>query len=177
MAVELTVVKGAMQALAAGSATGLLESLGMLPDDLKLVMGNTSWRNNERNMVIRNLDTLMYGTMDVLGLPRFMVPAEYVAATIAMFVHPCNLMVACMWMESGQQSADAMGNPNSQSTNIQGVAASQLFALCIQLVNDGTVTKCRNQFEMRTNHAIREALNQGETNADEKIIKSVKKTQ
>lgn len=160
MSAQLSVIKGAMQSLANGAATGLLESLGVLPDDLKLVTGERSWTAAERHQVTRALDILMFGTMDVLGLPRISVPAEFVAATISMFVQPSNLMVACRWMESTDtKTAEAIGNPQG-TVSKEPVNASQLFALVLQLVNDGEVAVCRAQFEARTAQAITKVIKQ-----------------
>ncbi len=153
-----------MHALANGMASGALETLGILPDQLNLVTGHIPWKINERNIIVRTLDLLMFGTMDILSLPRFEVPAEYVAATIAMFVSPSNIMVSCRWMESGQPAADFLGNPAASTQNTSYTNASQLFALVIQLSNDGEVAQCKNQFEARTTQAIKEAIKGGESN-------------
>lgn len=148
--IQLSVIKGAMQALADGAATGSLENLEILPQHIRLVTGRTSWKSNERTIVARTLDALMFGTMELVGLPRFEVPAEYVAAVISMFVHPSNLQIACRWMETGRQTAEALGNPTSASINTEPVDARQLFSLCLQMHNDGQIAQCLSQFEERT---------------------------
>ncbi len=148
--VQLSVIKGAMQALADGAATGSLENLEILPQHIRLVTGKTSWKANERTVVARTLDALMFGTMELVGLPRFEVPAEYVAAVISMFVHPTNLQIACRWMETGRLTAETLGNPTSASINTEPVDAQQLFGLCLQMHNDGQITRCLAQFEERT---------------------------
>ncbi len=154
MKVQLEVIKGAMISLASGSASGSLSSLGLQESDLKLVTGDIPWAANQRTSVTRTLDSLMFGTMDILGLPRFMVPAEYVAAVIVMFVHPSNLLVACRYMESGNPTADALGNPSNSSGNKEVVDATQLFSLCCQLADNSIVATCRSQFENRTKLSI-----------------------
>ena len=35
-------------------------------------------------------DALLFQSLDELGLPRFTLPVEYVAAAIVAFVHPIN---------------------------------------------------------------------------------------
>nr|UXQ88168.1 MAG: external scaffolding protein [Microvirus sp.] len=152
---QLSVVKSAMIALASGTATGPLESLGLLPNELELITGDTPWKASERNIVSKTLHTLMYSTMDTLGLNRFDVCAEYVSATIAMFVKPSNVMVACCWLESDLLSASTIGNPNLDSINRTPIGASQLFSLCLQMMNDGVaINGCRKQFESRVNMQI-----------------------
>lgn len=164
MKIQLSVIKGAMQALTEGTATGSLSALGLLSDDLKLVTGAIPWTAAERNIVTRTLDALQYGTMDLIGLPRFTIPAEYVAAAIAMFVHPTNIMVACRWLESGQNSANYLGDPSGSSTNTEEIEASQLFALVIQTLNTVDAPLFRKQFETRVtmsaNTGERDALTQ-----------------
>ncbi len=158
MTIQLKVVKSAMHALAEGCASGSLESLGLLTSDLKLVTSNLPWKAAERNTVVRTMDTLMYGTMDALALPRFEVPAEYVAAAIAMFVKPCNIQPACIWLESSGLSALQMANPSTNQTRIE---ANQLFALVLQLSDDSEVGEIRHLFEQRTQYQITQAIRQG----------------
>ena len=87
-ALTLSIAKGAMGILSNGGGRQILEDLGILPDELELVKQDISWTGNNRVSVTRTIDSLMYGTMDCLGLPRFEVPAEYIAAAIVQFCHP-----------------------------------------------------------------------------------------
>lgn len=170
MGVQLTVVKGAMRSLANGAACGALESLNILPQDLNLVCGSIPWQPVERNIVNRTLSTLLYGSLDLMGLDRFDPPAEYVAAGISMFVHDINKMVACKWMETGLPSAEYLGNPIG-SVDSSPVMAQQLFALVVQLNNDGEVTACRSQFEQRVNMVVDQLQKKGDQNAQTHIKK------
>lgn len=155
---QLAVIKGAMFTLSRGAAYGSLQSLNLLPEDLALVEQDMSWQNVERNQVTRTLDILMHGTTDALGLPRIEIPAEYIAAAIVMFVHPCNLLVACRWMEAGYSTVDALGNPTSATSNTSVVSSQQLFALVLQLANDVDLPSIRAQFEYRVKGAINKAI-------------------
>ena len=155
MSLSLSVCLSAMDALCKGTATGPLQTLGLLPNELELVTGNVPWKASERNQVSKSLHTLMYSTQDALGLQRFEVPAEYVAATIAMFVRPANIMVACSWMEADLLSASAIGNPHLESINRNEIRAAQLFALVLQILQESaTVSSCRAQFEARVGMSI-----------------------
>ena len=170
MSLQLAVVKSAMTALATGTATGPLQSLGLLPAELELVTGDIPWKASERNQVSKALHTLMYSTQDALGLQRFEVPAEYVAATIAMFVQPSNVMVACSWMEADLLSASAIGNPHLESINRNEIRAAQLFALVLQMMRDSaTIDTCRNQFEARVNMSINKPRMEQTNNAISKL--------
>ena len=170
MSLQLQVVKSAMTALAKGTATGPLQNLGLLPQELELVTGNIPWKASERNQVSKALHTLMYSTQDALGLQRFEVPAEYVAATIAMFVSPTNIMVACSWMEADLLSASAIGNPHLESINRNEIRAAQLFALVLQMLQDcETIDTCKAQFEARVNMSIDKPRMEAANNAISKL--------
>ena len=114
---------------------------------------------------VRPLWHRRFGTLELIGLNRFDLPAEYVAAMIAMFVHPSNVMVACRWLDTGgTRTADAMGNPNIASQNNEPIHASQIFALVIQILDNDDVIICKNQFEARTNLAIVKTMQMGDSN-------------
>ena len=152
---SLEVCLSSMQMLASGAACGPLQSLGLLPNELELVTGQNPWRTDQRNQVSKILHTLMYSTLDALGLHRFAVPAEYVAATIAMFVKPRNSLVACSWMEADLLTASAIGNPNVDSVNRNEIKAEQLHAIILQIrQQNAIVSSCRAQFEARVGMAI-----------------------
>ena len=171
MSVQLAVVKSSMVALSKGAATGPIQALGLLPKELELITGDVPWRADQRIIVSKGLHTLMYSTMDTLGLQRFEVPAEYVAATIAMFVQPTNVMVACSWLEADLRSAAAVGNPNVESIDRKEVKASQLFGLCLQMFKDcETIDTCRTQFENRVNMAINRPIDEETQNAVQKLL-------
>ena len=97
--------------------------------------------------------------MDLLALPRFKVPIEYVAAAITMFVRPTNMLVACAWMESGNVSAQELAT----TANTEPVNATPLFSLVMMLANDSIVASCRSQFEKRTNLYLVEATSKGDS--------------
>ncbi len=164
MNVQMSVIKGAMIRLAEGQACGSIEALGIQPEDLHLLCGDIPWKGVERTLVTRTLDSLMFGTMDLLALPRFKVPVEYVAAAITMFVKPTNLMVACQWMECGNPTASDLAGPNT-SSNVEPCMAITLFALVQMMANDAVVASCRTQFEKRTNLYLVEATQGGSKNA------------
>lgn len=157
----LSIAKGAMHALSKGNGTEMLENLGILPEELRLVQGDIPWGATQRVIVCRTLDSLIYSTMDTLGLARFEAPAEFIAAALCMYTEPINWMVASRWMEGGSRTMDladagrGIGLP---------VTAAQLFALMLILQNDGEAQLARAQFESRTSHAIKAQKRKGETN-------------
>lgn len=159
-ALTLSIAKGAMGILSNGGGRQILEDLGILPDELELVKQDISWTGNNRVSVTRTIDSLMYGTMDCLGLPRFEVPAEYIAAAIVQFCHPINYMVACRWMEGGSRTQDLAnaGGPNAETPGerVERIGSAQLFSLVLQLHNDGQAQTARAQFERNVDRKIKQ---------------------
>lgn len=153
---QLEIGKGAMTLMADGEANGAIEGIGITPTQFKTVTGSTPWVGKDREQVVRILNAMIGGTIDVIGLLRFEVPAEYVAACIAMFVHPGNVMVACRWMEGGSENQELARDGEAGGT--EKCTASQLFALVLMMREDGEcVTHAQGQFEKRTKLAFEKA--------------------
>lgn len=80
--------------------------LDLTEDDFAFLTGKNCWIGTERSRARRCIEASVYGSLDYLGLPRFAVPAEFVAGAIAYFVHPVNtqfaahVMEGCEWSES-----------------------------------------------------------------------------
>jgi hypothetical protein len=81
--------------------------------------------------------------MDSLGVPRFQVPAEWIAACIAIFVAPINIQVACRFFEVSQ-TAEATGRGVDE---VDPCTAKQLFALVQQLISDPDSSHAKVLFE------------------------------
>lgn len=153
MKLQFNVACGSMSMIAQMGRQGYLSQIGITPDDFELVSGNVVWKGSDRNRVQQIINNLMFSTMDICGTPRFQIPAEYIAATIAMFVKPINMHVACRFFERAS-TADAMGRSLDDT---ETCTAQQLFALLVQLVADPTYSKARHLFERNTGLKIIEA--------------------
>ena len=88
MKLDIRTAKNTMEVIANGGATGAFDSLGITEDDFQLVTGDIPWIGADRHRVVAVLNSLIHGTVDLLGLPRIEVPAEFTAAAIAIFVAP-----------------------------------------------------------------------------------------
>ena len=95
-------------------------------DDVTFVTKDELWTMTERARVRRCVESLVYGCLDVVGLPRFGAPAEYVAGVIVSQVHPCNYMAACAVMDGCEFTENVINDVD------QPLSATQLFALVIQ---------------------------------------------
>lgn len=151
-----------------GATLSLITALGLydsLIDDprrlqnvdkerFELLMSPGPWTTIDRSDVRVAFDAILFGTLDSMGLPRFTLPCEYVAAAIAKFVSPVNVMTMCSWSEHHGTSADDMSVAQS-STIIEPVTARQLFAFVSMVLaaSPGTVSS-------RYDCAVRNALSE-----------------
>jgi len=141
-------------------ASADFDSLGILPQDYDLAHGDAPWIRDQRLRVVKTLEALMFGTLDVMGVSRFALPAEYVAAIIATFVSPCNRMVACQWIaENGSTIARAqdLAAQGIQASQVDKCQPSKLFALVCLLTENDASTEARASFESRIQSRIRRA--------------------
>jgi len=124
---------------------GSLDAYGVSVPDYKMVTGDRPFVGADRMRVSRTLQSLTYGALDAMGIPRFEVPAEYAAAIIATFVHPVNLLVACVFCDRLQPSDGVLGDGDGELTSPQ-----ELFALVVQFLEDpGVSSKAKEQFNKR----------------------------
>lgn len=129
----------AMQMIAQGGAEMALSFLNISAEDVALCKGATAWSTTDRPRVRRVLDAYLYGCVDALGLPRFELPAEYVAAIIAVFVHPCNYFAACTWITGAVSQEELLsGKSGKVPEGFEKVKPSQLFAIIIELQTKST---------------------------------------
>ena len=75
---------------------------------LKVLSQDQMWTTSDRSTVRNTFDNLLFQSLDLLGLPRFILPVEYVAAGIVCFVHPVNYFTACLWSESHGSTTDEL---------------------------------------------------------------------
>lgn len=101
--------------------------LDLSSDELDFVMSNRLWLLGDRNRARRALESIVYGGLDVVGLPRFAIPAEFIAAGIALYVHPVNLQLACAIMDGFEWSENVIRGVE------RPVTAPELFAHVLQI--------------------------------------------
>lgn len=114
-------------ALAAIKMVGASAVLDLTEDDFNFLINDKLWIATDRTRARRCVEAAIYGALDYLSLPRFAVPAEYIAAAIAYYVKPVNIMFACLLMEGGEWS-DCIINGVERS-----VSGRELFAHVLRL--------------------------------------------
>lgn len=140
------VAKGGCDAVAA---------FGVAKPDFDLVTRREPWLGTDRERVVRVLNSLLFGSLDLLGLPRIQAPAEYIAAVLVTFVAPVNYQLACRFFEQSRPVDDLALNPGSQA--METVTASQLFAMVIDLYDPAALSQTAAAFEKRVGLAIEHA--------------------
>ena len=151
MSVRYETAMAGLQLIAKGAVEGDLAEWNISPKDWETLTGSTPWVGKTQTCK-RALDQLMHATMFAQGLPQFEPPAEYIAAVIAMFVSPTNLMPACRLMES-RKSADELASTGLKRT--EDITPERLFALCLQLASDDRTLPAIQQWEKRVNLRIK----------------------
>lgn len=124
---QLTTALGMMRLLADGTASADFSSLGIHQEDHDLLTGPRLWVAPERYKVVSLIDQIVWGTMDVIGVPRFAISAEYMAAVIAMFVHPTNMFLACQWTAREMDNTSLADGAEERGAVL--IRPGQLFAL------------------------------------------------
>src|SRR5947208_16972098 len=74
--------------------------LDLTEDDFDFLTSNKAWIATDRSRGRRCVEACVYGTLDLVGYPRFSVPVEFIAAVIAYYVHPVIIQTACLTMEA-----------------------------------------------------------------------------
>jgi hypothetical protein len=99
----------------------------LAPDDMEFLTGEDTWLATDRKRVRRSVEAIAFGAVDIIGLPRFPLPAEFVAAVVVHFVRPRNWLSACSVFE-GAEFSDMIveGRENRLS-------AHEIFSHCLQI--------------------------------------------
>ena len=155
-------VKGALAIVERAMDASTCAELGLTKAAYEEVTSQTPWIGAQRQRARATLDTLCHATTDLIGLPRIEIPAEYVAAVIASFVHPVNIAVACSWMEGRLPAAQDLvvaGEPPPQG--MDHLTAAQLFSMVCFILSDEDMGPVVSNFEKRVGLKTKKALGDG----------------
>lgn len=128
-----------------------LLSLGIEMADMNLLTTEHIWTPTQRQKARRTLDLIMFGAMEIAGLPQFRVPAEYIGACIACYVNPANWMIACYTVAASVATEDI-----DRDEDVERVTPEKLFAL-ICMAKSEAIDDFKAKLEKRTSAAIEEA--------------------
>lgn len=151
---QFTVARGAMKFICDQYKMNNIETFGVSVEDFRKLSGHAFWIATDRTRMKATLEALLSASMDVVGIPRFQMPAEYIAAGIALFVAPNNVHSACRFMER-VPTAEHLGRAVDSSDK---ATADQLFALVVQLISDPQHSSAVALFERNTGLRINESM-------------------
>lgn len=151
--VSYKIARGAMRLLAEGTGSADFGAFNLTDEDYALFTGENSWLRPDRPKICQIMDAILWGTMDIIGVPRFPVSAEYLAAAIAVFVSPTNIMPATEWLS--QKPVNAAILEDADQLGVEACTPGQLFGLvlmCLSAPND-----FKERFELRTGLGVSDA--------------------
>nr|QJB20213.1 MAG: external scaffolding protein [Microvirus sp.] len=147
--ISFEIAKSAMQFIANTGKQGHLAMIGVSQADFDALTGDLPLTASERNRAHNTLGALLNVSCDIIGAPRFTLPAEYVAAGIALFVAPINAQALCRVMERSPSAGEISVNQMHESCS-----AEQLFSLVQSLYGDTATNSAKAIFETKTALAI-----------------------
>lgn len=121
----------------------LVEESGLLDlseKDFEFLTISKPWVAVERSRARMVVESCVYGTLDYLGMPRFGVPAEFIAASIAHYVHPVNMMFACSAFDGAEWSENVINGIE------RPVRAQEIFAMVLR-IHGGDSQFVENRFK------------------------------
>lgn len=144
-------VKGAATVLLNSSTNDVIDAIGCTETEWQLVTGQRIWIGVDRARVSRILDSLLFGLIDTIGLPRFELPAEYMAAMVSIFVSPCNYFSACTWLGSFVPGDDLAGYSGRKEPveGFERVKPAQIFALVLDIRSSGVINPIASKFAQK----------------------------
>ena len=92
------------------------------------------WTADEARAVRSILANVVEVALTIAGMPSTPLPGQYVAATIAIIVHPTNYMLAAMKAPDTFDAFDAAGLV--ENTEIKPMSKEQMMALVIAYAGD-----------------------------------------
>ena len=134
----------ALSVLAGCGLEKLARTMGITEEDVSLMKQDSLWMPAERHVVRRAIDGFLFGALDALGINRFPIPAEYIAAWVSLLVSPVNWQVAAHWYHGTHSAGAIMADPE-QLLIEDGVTAQAVYALVLQC-HASVLLGCRGEF-------------------------------
>lgn len=142
--ISAQIVKGLVEHFDQIETTGL-QSLEIRKEDMALLKAQSPWTSEHRRKARTTLELLTYASIDLAGLPRFAVPAEYSAAVIYNFVSMVNWQVACHVISAGRTAAEDIESEHEP----EDVTPRKLFALICECAGQSENFKAKLQKKVR----------------------------
>ena len=150
---------GAMRLVAETDYASLVHAWGITEEDYKAITGPVLWLPERRERLRAVMHQFASGVMDLCGVQRFEMPAEFMAAVIAVFVHPTNTLPACVIFDRPRSAYDIRGENMNEA-----VSPSLLFSLVCDIYYSSDGIAIKASFEKNVGRAIQKSLEGGDTN-------------
>jgi len=125
-------------ALAALRVMADLEYVDIPDDEREFLMAAVPWLANQRNRAKNVILSVCNGSLDIVGMPRFELPAEFVAAAIQKFVHPINWGVAASVIAGVEDTESIIWDKGNS------LAPDRIFAMVLRIEAGNEVTAGKN---------------------------------
>lgn len=137
------------------------ETLGIAPEDFAMLAQDKPWVAGERHRVLTTFNALIHGGMDIMGLGRINVPADFQAVVIATCVHPAHHMRLCIWLQNAKHISVRALARSAMSIESQGtldpVTADQLFDLVMLLGEESETSEAKKRYLAKMMKSINRA--------------------
>lgn len=140
--------------------------LGITQENFEELFSPVVWRRENMGRINRTMMAILFGSLEVQGIPKIIVPAEFVAAHIVACVHPGNRMLACVYLAQERQTgvgALELAARQQSVSQYDPTSADQLFALVCLLSDTDKANTARVNYGKKMGLRIEEA-NQGMMN-------------
>lgn len=135
--------------------------LGITQENFELLSQRDTWRREQLHIIIRTFNSVLFGTLEIMGLPKLVVPSEYVAAHITSIVAPENHMHCCILLAMERQTgvgALELAARQASPSQYDPTSADHLFALVCLLQDTDESNYARTRFRQRLGLRVEEAL-------------------
>lgn len=135
------------------------DQLGITDADFELLTSVVPWRRADAQRILRTLNSIIFGALENLQMPKIVVPAEYVAPVVAFYVNPANIMASCIMLSQERMTGKGaleMASRAQVGSEVDSTSADQLFALCVCLM-DVDVNQARRELYSKFGKALENA--------------------
>jgi len=151
--VNYKVAKTMMLNIAAQGKAGYLDNIAVSKKDFDDVTKTALWVGTERNRITAAFYSMLTSVTDAFGFDRVKLPAEWIAGGIALFIAPCNWLIACRFFEN-QNITTADNQGRAKSGDGYYISADQLAAIAAQLEGDPDQSAAAYDFYRNTGITI-----------------------
>lgn len=121
------------------------------PSQYQYLTQDKLWMREDRALITQCIHAVVNATLEVALLPRFSLPAEFIAAAICLFVSPCNWRIACSMLE-GSDWASRLADGDEE---VERIRPDVLFAMVVCIYADVASIVDTAEAEVRSRLAIR----------------------